>query len=143
MKKITYLPVAFLAFLLITTFIACDKNAEAPADIREKFYGTYTISGSCDGLGGLRPTTGKGTITAGSAANEIFISATNANAGTAVKATVTGNLFVVNPGQSLISGGVVISFTGSGSTSNSGITFHSTYSTPGIESIICDAVWTK
>lgn len=141
MKKFTYLPVAFLAFLLITTFIACDKNAEVPADIREKFYGTYTISGSCDGIGGPHASSGKATITAGSSANEVFISR---ETNPALKATVTGNSFVINPGQSnTFPGGIEISNTGSGNLSNSGITVHFTYSSSGVGSIICDEIWTK
>ncbi len=142
MKKITYLPVAILAFLLINTFISCcEEKLEDPADVREKFYGTYTISGSCDGIGGPNASSGKATITAGSSANEVFISR---ETNPALKATVTGNSFVINPGQSnTYPGGTVISNTGSGSLSNSGIMVHFTYSSPGVGSIICDEIWAK
>lgn len=139
MKKIFYL--ATLAFLLLNTFIACEKEAEK-IDVREKFYGSYTVSGPC--LSGSRTSavSGKGTISAGSSANEIFISSTSISV--AVKATITGNSFVVNPGQSYVtSSGFVISFSGSGGISNSGITLNSTYSSQGSTPVICDEIWTK
>jgi hypothetical protein len=96
------------------------EGAECSTETRAKFIGTYTVAGSS-----ACPTTGNGTISSltlpisnsSSAANKIVINFAGAN----IVATVSGSGFTIDPNQTYTAGGVVYTYTGSGSITNTTI----------------------
>ena len=125
------------ATFLLFNVVACTKTAVA--DDRTKFYGTYKITGSCTGNNTVGGTV---TVIESSTAKEVLMS--YSPTGASIKATISGDVIVINSGQTYITGGLVVTFTGSGrSNSGSSVILNSTYTSPGYSTISCTETWVK
>ena len=108
-------------------------------DDRQKFFGKYKITATCTNGGNSRGVVV--TVTASSMPNEVLLSYSSSSS--LIKATISGDIIIVNAAQTYTFSSTVYSFTGSGRMSGSAIVALNTIYIGQSSTLNCDETWMK